>query len=96
MILIKECGWSALNISRVAARIEKIRQGLETSERYVGDGVFESKIYFGPGYRIYFGKERSQIIVLLCGGSKHRQNADIKQAQRYWKNYLETKYAKEK
>jgi putative addiction module killer protein len=80
----------------VAARIEKIRQGLESNEKALGDGVYESKIYSGPGYRIYFGKEGNAIVVLLCGGSKHRQAADIKQAKRYWLEYLESRHAKEK
>lgn len=53
----------------------------------VGEGVFDYKLDYGPGYRMYFGKNGSQIIILLAGGTKKRQNADIKDAKVYWKDY---------
>jgi putative addiction module killer protein len=80
----------------ISARIEKIRQRLESNMKALGDGVYEAKIYTGPGYRIYFGKEDSSIVVLLGGGTKQRQSSDIKQAQRNWRDYLEASRAKEK
>ena len=80
----------------IAARIEKMRLGHAGNEKSVGGGVYESKIYFGPGYRLYFGNEGTQRILLLCGGTKKRQSNDIRLAQLFWKDYLEHRYAKEK
>jgi putative addiction module killer protein len=57
----------------------------------VGQGVSETKINFGPGYRIYFGKDGGQIVILLSGGTKKRQGADIEQAQQDWKQYKSRK-----
>lgn len=53
----------------------------------VGAGVIELRINFGPGYRIYYGKDGTKLIILLVGGSKHAQANDIKRAQKYWINY---------
>jgi putative addiction module killer protein len=54
----------------------------------VGQGVKELKIDFGPGYRVYFGEDTGKIVVLLIGGDKKTQLADIKLAQDYWAEYL--------
>jgi putative addiction module killer protein len=53
----------------------------------VGEGVFELKIDFAAGYRVYFGQDGKIIVVLLCGGDKSSQDADIKRAKQYWKDY---------
>jgi putative addiction module killer protein len=53
----------------------------------VGNGVYENKIDFGPGYRIYFANDGKKIIILLGGGTKKGQGRDIKRAQEYWKDY---------
>lgn len=45
-------------------------------------------MFFGPGYRIYFGENENNIVVLLCGGDKGSQKQDIKVAKGYWKEYL--------
>ena len=55
----------------------------------VGDGVWEARCDFGPGYRIYFGKAGSAIVLLLLGGDKSTQRADIRRAREYWAHYLE-------
>jgi putative addiction module killer protein len=52
----------------------------------VGDGVSELKIHFGPGYRVYFGQDGNDVILLL-GGEKKAQSANIKTAKEYWKDY---------
>ncbi|HTV75489.1 MAG TPA: type II toxin-antitoxin system RelE/ParE family toxin, partial [Candidatus Baltobacteraceae bacterium] len=51
------------------------------------DGVFELRLDFGPGYRVYYGREGRTIIILLGGGSKRRQDADIAAAVERWKRY---------
>lgn len=55
----------------------------------VGHGVYELKIDYGPGYRIYFGQEGNRLIILLCGGDKTTQQKDIKKAQEYWADWRE-------
>ena len=66
-----------------------------TNVESVGSGVFERKIDFGPGYRIYFGTETdgrvTKVVILLNGGSKSRQNKDIDLAKGYWKEYKSRK-----
>lgn len=52
----------------------------------VGAGVVELRINFGSGYRIYYGKDGTKLIILLVGGSKHTQTNDIKKAQKHWIN----------
>ena len=47
----------------------------------VGDGVFEMRVHYGPGYRLYFIREGRQMVVLLCGGDKDSQERDIRQAK---------------
>ena len=78
-----------------AARIDKYVRRLETgnfsSVKAVGEGAFELKMDFGPGYRVYFGREGRTIIVLLGGGSKRRQSADIAAAIERWKRYKQSK-----
>ena len=53
----------------------------------VGKGVSEYKVDFGPGYRVYFGQEGAEVIILLGGGSKKSQQKDIKTAQILWAEY---------
>ena len=51
--------------------------------------LFEARYHIGPGFRVYFGKDRGKIIVLLCGGSKTSQKKDILKAKKYWEEYLQ-------
>ena len=55
--------------------------------RFVGGGVFEFRIDYGPGYRVYFGQIGSIVVLLLCGGDKSTQDRDIREAQKYWRDY---------
>lgn len=61
----------------------------------VGEGVFELKFDFGPGYRVYFGHDSRKIIMLLCGGYKKGQQKDIDKAKKYWQDYLALKRGKD-
>lgn len=68
--------------ARVAARIARIAQGALGDWKATQGTVSELRIDYGPGYRVYFTRRRSQIILLLCGGDKRTQTADIKRALR--------------
>ena len=78
-------------VGKVRARLNRIRLGNFGDCKYVGDGVQELRIDFGLGYRVYFGREGSLVVILLCGGSKVTQARDILKAQRYWREYLDAK-----
>jgi len=75
----------------VAVALYRLGLGNLSSVKGVGGGVYESRIDFGPGYRVYFGKERETVIILLCGGTKKRQQDDIALAVEYWRNYKQQK-----
>jgi putative addiction module killer protein len=75
-------------ISRALARLE---QGNFSNVKSVGEGVFEYRIDFGPGYRIYFGQDGPRLVILLTGGTKKRQGRDIEAAHAYWQDYKQRK-----
>ncbi|MBX2989267.1 MAG: type II toxin-antitoxin system RelE/ParE family toxin [Bdellovibrionaceae bacterium] len=68
----------------IDARITRIRQGLLGDHRSVGKGVFEFRIDWGPGYRIYFAQEGKSLVLLLGGGDKKSQLQDIRSAKEAW------------
>lgn len=72
---------------RILKRLLRLEQGHYGDAKPVGQGIFELRFFFGPGYRIYFAEAGDRIIVLLCGGAKKRQSGDIKKAQDYWQEY---------
>lgn len=57
----------------------------------VREDVFEYRIDFGPGYRVYFGQDGQTLVLLLTGGAKKRQQRDIDEAHAYWQDYKQTK-----
>jgi putative addiction module killer protein len=68
--------------ARVQVRIERLASGNPGDVAPVGEGVSEMRIDYGPGYRVYFKKIRREIVILLAGGDKRTQAADIKTALR--------------
>jgi putative addiction module killer protein len=76
-------------VAIIDSRLTRVRMGNLENTKSVGQGVKELKIDFGPGYRVYFGEDTGKIVVLLIGGDKKTQLADIKLAQDYWAEYLE-------
>lgn len=68
-------------------RLERLSNGNRSNVKSVGAGVFEIRIDFGPGYRVYFGKDGEGLILLLAGGTKARQQRDIEAAQARWSDY---------
>jgi len=67
----------------VATAVHRMQQGYFSNVKGVGAGVYEYRIDFGPGYRIYFGKDGDRLVILLAGGTKKRQDADIAAAKEY-------------
>ena len=83
--------------ARIQARILRFSTGNLGDHKTVGPGVWEARVMFGPGYRIYFGKDGVSLLVLLVGGDKASQARDIRRAQRFWKDYQEgTRHGKAK
>ena len=71
--------------------MERIAKGNLSSVKTVGNGVLEYKVDFGPGDRIYFGRDGERLIVLLAGGTKKRQQEDIRRAKANWEDYRNRK-----
>lgn len=66
--------------ARIEARILRLSRGNPGDVRPVGSGVSEMRIDYGPGYRVYFARRGEFVILLLCGGDKRTQHADIERA----------------
>ena len=71
----------------IRARLERVRLGNLGDCKSIGDGVFELRIAFGPGYRVYLGQDGLKMVVLLCGGDKRTQKKDIARAKLLWMEY---------
>lgn len=77
--------------ARITVALERVRFGNFSAVKGVGAGVFEFRLSFGPGYRIYFGKDGDKIVILVGGGTKKRQQYDIAAALENWKDYKRQK-----
>ena len=75
--------------ARIRRRIDRLSFGQEGDCKSVGSGVYELRLMFGSGYRIYYGKSGDIVIVLLLGGDKGSQEEDIKKAHAYWRESQE-------
>ncbi|HEY4210145.1 MAG TPA: type II toxin-antitoxin system RelE/ParE family toxin [Steroidobacteraceae bacterium] len=72
---------------RIVARLDRLTEGLRGDWRSVGGGVYELRVDYGPGYRVFYGQDGDALILLLCGGTKRTQDSDIEKAHAYWKDY---------
>jgi putative addiction module killer protein len=70
-------------------RLTRVSLGNFGDHRSVGDGVQELRIDFGPGYRVYFAEHGQTVVLLLCGGDKSTQTADIARAKEFWSQWKE-------
>ena len=81
----------AIAAAKVAIALTRIERGNLSNTKGVGKGVLEYRIDFGPGYRIYFGKDGERLVILIGGGTKKRQDNDIATAQVCWADYKRRK-----
>ncbi len=77
----------ALAAAKVTTAVTRLGLGNTSNVKGVGSGVFELRIDFGPGYRIYFGKDGAEIVILLGGGTKKKQQRDIEIAHEHWQAF---------
>ncbi|NMG39002.1 type II toxin-antitoxin system RelE/ParE family toxin [Chelativorans sp. ZYF759] len=80
--------------TKIAVALERMSLGNLENAKGVGAGVMEHRIDSGPGYRIYFGQDGAELVILLAGGTKQRQQRDIKVAQARWNDYRQRKKRK--
>lgn len=89
------CKWfdrlNAEAARRVTTALYRLGLGNFSNTKSLGAGIYECKINFGPGYRVYFAKEGELIVILLGGGAKHRQQNDIQLALDRWEDYKRRK-----
>lgn len=75
--------------AKIAVRINRLAAGNFGDCKPLQEGVWELRIDWGPGYRVYYAMAARTCVLLLCGGDKRKQSADIKRAIEYWKDYQE-------
>jgi putative addiction module killer protein len=81
----------AMAAARVTVALARMEQGNFSNTKGVGSGVFEYRIDFGPGIRIYFGRDGDSLVILIAGGTKKRQQQDIAAAKECWAAYKRRK-----
>lgn len=73
--------------AKVSVFLERLAAGNSSALKGIGQGVLELRIDFGPGYRVYLGRDDATLVVLLGGGTKRRQQGDIAEAKQRWQDY---------
>ncbi|AWV20023.1 putative cytosolic protein (plasmid) [Roseomonas mucosa] len=81
--------------AKVTVALARLEQGNTSSLKGVGEGVLESRIDWGPGYRVYLGRDGDTLVILLTGGTKKRQQRDIDAAQAMWADYRRRRPSKQ-
>lgn len=84
-------GLNAQAAAKVSTALYRLAEGNFSNVKGVGGGVFERKIDFGPGYRIYFGKDGDAVVILVGGSTKQRQHDAIAAARERWNDYRRRK-----
>lgn len=75
--------------AKIVARIDRLAAGNFGDCKALGGGLFELRIDWGPGYRVYYALAGRACVLLLCGGDKRKQSADIRRAEEYFRDYRE-------
>ena len=78
----------AMAAAKVTVALARLEQGNLSNVKSIGGGVLEYRIDWGPGLRVYFGRDGDQLVILLAGGMKRRQQVDIESAKRRSADYL--------
>ncbi len=71
----------------IQRRVDRLAGGNFGDHKFCRDGVWELRVDFGPGYRVYYARHGKAIVLLLCGGTKRRQASDIEAAEDYWQDF---------
>jgi len=77
--------------ARIVVSLDRLERGNTSATKSVGGGVLELRLDFGPGFRIYFGRDGERLVILLGGGTKRGQRADIGRASALWAEYKRRK-----
>ena len=80
-------GLDAAAAAKVSVVLARVEQGNLSNVKGVGEGVLEYRLDWGPGYRVYFGRDGDVLVILLTGGTKTRQQRDIETAKALWADY---------
>lgn len=73
--------------AKLEIRFRRVSMGIFGDAKSVGEGVLELRENIGPGYRVYFGRHGDTLVILLCGGNKRTQDADIRRAKEFWQDW---------
>jgi putative addiction module killer protein len=79
--------FDALAAAKVTTALFRLAQGNTSNVKGLAGGISELRIDFGPGYRVYFGRDGEVLVILLAGGTKQRQQEDIDTAKARWRDY---------
>jgi putative addiction module killer protein len=80
-------GLDAAAAAKASVVLGRAEQGNLSNVKGVGDGILEYRLAWGPGYRVYFGRDGDVLVILLTGGTKRRQQRDIETAKALWTDY---------